>query len=130
SPSPSQPSTDSAPPQRHVRLRRAVIRTDGRRLHRTAEFTDGSTGTVEMQWPDVQRVAAFRRDVLTDPVLCVAISDPANIVVLDEPMEGWKHLIDSLAQHLSQSPSFTEWRGRIGQGSPESHWTILFSASQ
>jgi hypothetical protein len=114
--------------QRKVALRRAVIRTDSALLQRTAQFTDGSTGAVEMKWSEIKRVAAFRRDVLTRPVFCVAITDPANVVVLDESMQGWKPLIKALSKRLSQSPSFSEWREKIGRGSADSHWTILFSA--
>jgi hypothetical protein len=122
SPSPS----DATPAQRHVRLRRAVIRTDGARLYRTAEFTDGSMRSVEMDWPEVRRVAALRRDVLTDPVLCVAISDPSNVVVLDESMEGWQGLIEALPQRLAAELSFTDWRSRIARDDGDSHWTALF----
>lgn len=103
-----------------------MIRTDGARLHRTAEFTDGSTRSVEMDWPSVRRVAALRRDVLTQPVLCVAISDPANVVVLDESMEGWQGLIEALPQRVAAELSFTDWRSSIGSDDSDSHWTALF----
>lgn len=115
---------------RNVRLRRAFIRTDGTRLRRTAEFTDGSTKVVEMKWGEVRRVAAFRRDVLTQPVLCVAITDTSNAVVLDESMDGWKSLVESASKYLRQSPSFSEWQETIARESPDSYWTILFRAAQ
>ena len=128
SPGPAQPSTNATPAQCHVRLRRGVIRTDGLRLQRTAEFTNGSTCTVHIQWSEVRRVAAFRRDVLTQPVICVAISDPANLVVVDECMEGWQSLLDALAQSVAPAPSFTEWRSNIRSDDADSHWTALFQA--
>jgi hypothetical protein len=128
SPVPSKPSTKSTPAQRHVRLRRAVIRADGERVNRTAEFTDGSTCAVEMKWGELRRVAALRRDVLTEPVLCLAISDLSNIVVLDESMEGWQTLLDALAQRVAADPSFADWSSRIGRDDADSHWTALFSA--
>lgn len=105
-----------------------MIQTDQSLVHRTAEFTDGSTGNVEMQWPDVQRVAAFRRNVLTHPVLCVAISDPSNIVVLDEAMDGWEGLLKELSRILSESASFSQWRDSIQGESTDSYWTVLFRA--
>jgi hypothetical protein len=128
SPSSAKPSTDATAAQRHVQLQRAVIQTDQALLHRTAEFTDGSTGKVEMQWPDVRRVAAFRRNVLTHPVLCVAISDPSNIVVLDEAMDGWEGLLKELSRILSEPASFSQWRDSIQGESTDSYWTVLFRA--
>lgn len=115
---------------RNVRLRRAFIRTDGTHLHRTAEFTDGSTKVVEMKWGEVRRVAAFRRDVLTQPVLCFAVTDTSNVVVLDESMDGWKSLVESASKYLKQSPTFSQWRETIACDSPDSYWTILFRAAQ
>jgi len=128
SPAPTQPPASQPEAQRKVALRHASIRTDESRLQRTAAFTDGSTRAVEMKWDDVRRVAAFRRDVMTEPVLCVAISDPANIVVLDESMEGWQSLLNAMPRLLPESPSFTEWRTQIPAGSAASHWTVLFRA--
>ncbi len=123
-------SSQPAATQRSVRLRRAIIRADGDRLERTAEFTDGSTGAVEMKWLEVRRLAAFRRDVVTDPVLCVAITDTHQVVVLDESMEGWQPLLECVSRCLVGEPSFSEWRRQINDKSTESHWTILFSAAQ
>ena len=122
------PPSEPVAAQRSVRLRRAVIRADGTRLERTAEFTDGATRAVNMQWPEVRRVAAFRRDVLTSPVLCVAITDPQQVVVLDESMDGWQPLLECISRYLVGEPSFSDWRRRIVDGSAESHWTVLFRA--
>lgn len=130
SPQQAQPSSESAAGQRLVKLQSAAIRADGSKLSRTAQFTDGSTCAVEMNWNDVRRVAAFRRDVMTQPVLCVAISDPANIVVLDESMEGWKALLEGVSRNLKQSPSFSEWQEKIGHESHDSYWTVLFRSTE
>jgi hypothetical protein len=128
SPAHAHPPVPPAATQRRIALHRAAIRTDESRLERTAAFTDGSTGAVEMKWNEVRRVAAFRRDVMTEPVLCVAISDPANIVVLDESMDGWQSSLNAMSQHLAESPSFTDWQAQIPANSGESHWTVLFRA--
>jgi hypothetical protein len=130
SPTPAQPLGTAAGKQRTVALRHAAILVDESRLQRIAQFTDGTARGVEMQWSEVKRVAAFRRDVLTEPVLCVAISDPAKIVVLDESMEGWQPLLEAIPRHLTESPTFAAWREGIGHESTESHWAVLFSSEQ
>jgi hypothetical protein len=114
--------------QRLVALRRAEIQTDATCLRRTAHFTDGSTRTVAISWAEVSRVAAFHREVMAQPIACVAISDPARIVVLDEQMEGWNQLINQLPARLALAPSFAEWRGNTATEPPSSHWSILFRA--
>lgn len=83
-----------------------------------------------MKWTDVLRVAAFRRDVLSAPVLCIAVTDLRNVVVLDESMEGWPGLLKELSKHLSESASFSQWRESIQPDSLDSYWTPLFKAVQ
>ena len=128
SPTPAPASGTPSTPQRKVELQHATISADESRVQRSAAFTDGSTRAVEMQWDQVRRVAAFRRDVMTQPVLCVAITDPGNIVVLDESMDGWDGLLKELARRLSESASFAQWRESIQPESPDSYWTALFKA--
>lgn len=120
--------TGEAAGQRKVELARAVIETDGWKLHRRAQFTDGSVRELAMQWDDVKRVVAFRRDVLTSAVLSVAITDAAAVVVLDERMEGWGGLIDGLPRHFALAPSFAEWLAGLEHEPLSSGWTILFRA--
>jgi hypothetical protein len=122
----SEPLAIPAQPQREIRLEHAAIEAGGAELRRTARFTDGSTGAVQMQWSDVRRVAAFRRDVMTQAVLCVAVTDSSQVVVLDEGMEGWDGLLKELSKHLSESASFTQWRESIQTESQDSYWTALF----
>jgi len=118
----------ASPEQRRVALERAVIETDAANLRRTARFTDGSVRELAMHWRDVKRVVAFRRDVLTAAVLSVAITDKANVVVLDERMEGWATLIEGLPRQFALTPSFTEWLDRSAREPLSSGWTILFRA--
>jgi hypothetical protein len=120
------PAAQSESAQRRVELQHAEIKTDATSLHRTARFSDGSLRAVTMNWADVTRVAAFRRDVQTSAVVAIAVTDPANIVVLDEKMEGWSHLLEDLSAHLALTPGFTEWRGRASKEPLSSHWLILF----
>lgn len=115
-------------PRRTVALRSAELHADSRRIERIAQFTDGSTPSVAMSWSDVRRVAAFRRDVLTRPVLCIAVTDPHNVVVLDETMEGWDTLLQQLASALASVQPFTAWRSTIDPLSHDSYWTVLFAA--
>jgi hypothetical protein len=109
-----------------VKLQSAAIRTDESLLHRTARFTDGSTGVVEMKWDDVRRVAAFRRDVMTQPMICVAITDASKVVVLDESMEGFPHLVEALAGRLAGAPVAEEWRDSMNRPDQDVNFTFVY----
>jgi hypothetical protein len=123
------PAGSPQPVQLRIALDRAEIQADASQLRRTAHFTDGSISTLSINWADIQRIAAFRRDVLTSPVASVAISDPDNIVVLDEQMHGWPALVEALPTRIALTPTYPEWLTQAGTDDPHSsHWTILFRA--
>jgi hypothetical protein len=116
------------PGQRRIALQCAAIQIDGAQLRRTAQFTDGTVRAVAMNWADVKRIAAFRRDVLTSAVVSVAVTDTANVVVLDEHMDGWAPLIEHLPVHVTLATSFAEWLNQAIAEPHSSHWAILFKA--
>ena len=123
------PAGAPQPVQLRIALDRAEIQTDATQLRRTAHFTDGSIRTLAINWTTVNRIVAFRRDVLTAPVASVAISDPGNIVVLDEQMQGWPALLESLPSHLTLTPTYPTWLTQATSDDPHSsHWTILFKS--
>jgi hypothetical protein len=117
---------NAEPVQRTIALQRASIQTDGAQLRRTAHFTDGSIRAIAMNWADVKRVVAFRRDVLTSAVVSVAVTDTENVVVLDEHMDGWAPLIEGLPRHVALATTFADWLNQAVQEPLSSHWTILF----
>jgi hypothetical protein len=123
------PAGSPQPVQLRIALLRAEIQADASQLRRTAHFTDGSIRTLAINWADIQRIAAFRRDVLTSPVASVAISDPDNIVVLDEQMNGWPALVEALPTQIALAPTYPEWLTQASTDEPHSsHWTILFKS--
>lgn len=114
--------------QRRIELRSASIHLDDTGLRRIAEYSDGSVKTAGMKWGDVRRVAAFKRDVLTSGVLCLALTDAANVIILDESMEGWNGLVAALPDQVPGAPYAGEWRSAIIAPSEAANWTVLFRA--
>jgi hypothetical protein len=123
------PAGAPQPVQLRIALDRAEIQADASEVRRTAHFTDGSIRTLAINWANVKRIVAFRRDVLTAPVASVAISDPNNVVVLDEQMLGWPALVEALPTQIALTPTYPEWLTEASSHDPQSsHWTILFRA--
>lgn len=115
-------------PQRRIELRHASVHVDVTGLRRSAEFTDGTVKTVAMKWSEIRRIAAFQRDAMTAAVLCVAVTDAANVVILDEKMEGWNELIAALPARVQGVPAAAEWRSSIVEPPASANWTVLFRA--
>lgn len=81
-----------------------------------------------MEWTGIKRVGAFRCDDGAAGLVCIAVTDPANVVILDERMEGWNSLADALAEHLPGIPPVSGWRPRVAQTQASANWTVLFKA--
>jgi hypothetical protein len=114
--------------QRKIELHHAAIEVDGKALARTARFTDGSTRAVRMEWSGITRVGAFRCDDGAAGLVCLAVTDPANVVILDERMEGWSSLGEALAESLPGVPPASGWRERVIQPETGANWTVLFQS--
>lgn len=114
--------------QRRIELRSASIQVDNTGLRRVAEYSDGSVKSAGMKWGDVRRVAAFKRDVLTSGVLCLALTDAANVIILDESMEGWNGLVAALRDQIPGARDAGEWRNAIITPPDAANWSVLFQA--
>ncbi len=122
----NSPESKDVPPRR-IELRHAIIHIDGSALHRTAHFTDGSVKGVALSWSGITRVGAFRCDAPSPGILCLAVTDTANVVILDERMAGWDSILQALPTYLAGTPSPSEWRKRVA-ASPGVNWMVLFTS--
>ncbi|MFZ0394950.1 MAG: hypothetical protein WAL73_13910 [Terracidiphilus sp.] len=58
----------------------------------------------------------------------MAVTDPANEVILDERMEGWASLTDALAEFLPGVQPASGWQRRVIEPQSSANWTVLFKA--
>jgi hypothetical protein len=65
---------------------------------------------VTMQWADVSRATAFKRDLYSVDCVCVRFDRfGGNGVEVDEDMAGWLRLLEALPQHLGDCKPHAEW---------------------
>lgn len=81
---------------------------EGLRLSwRTLEDEFGSSS---LAWADVYRAVAYKRDLYTVDLICIAFfSAHDGALEIHEDMAGWQGLVDSLPRYLSGCTSFPEW---------------------
>ncbi|HWE85743.1 MAG TPA: hypothetical protein VG267_12425 [Terracidiphilus sp.] len=123
--SPAAP--DAGPRQRSVELRRAAIEVDSSAIQRTAQFTDGSTRSVRLEWNGITRVLALKCEQTHGELLCMIVTGGGNVVVLHEEMDGFRNMVDALPAHLAGAPAAAEWRHRVMRPAPEANVTRLFA---
>src|SRR5579863_1475287 len=91
---------DAGPGQRRVELRRAAIEVDASAIRRTAQFTDGSTRSVRLEWNGITRVLALKCEQPSGGLLCMIVTGAGTVVVLHEGMDGFRKMVDALPSHL------------------------------
>jgi hypothetical protein len=123
------PTGQTELPQRRIELRHASIHVDGPELRRTAQFSDGSVKSVAIKWSGITRVGAFRCENAGAGLLCMAITDPQNVVILAETMEGWDALLGALPARLAGVRPASDWRNSVVHPPAAANWTVLFAAS-
>jgi hypothetical protein len=65
-------------------------------------------------WTSIRRVVAFKRDVYSHDLLCLALEfQPQAVVELDESMKGWHELLKALPARLPGALSADEWLPRV-----------------
>jgi hypothetical protein len=65
-------------------------------------------------WTSIRRVVAFKRDVFSHDLLCLALElQPQAVVELDESMKGWHELLMALPARLPGALSADEWLARV-----------------
>jgi len=123
--SPTAPGT--GPRQRRVELHRAAIEVDGSAIQRTAQFTDGSTRSVRLEWNGITRVLALKCEQPSGGLLCMIVTGAGTVVVLHEGMDGFRKMVDALPAHLAGVLAVAEWQPRVMRPAAEANVTRIFT---
>jgi hypothetical protein len=81
-----------------------------------------------IQWCDVTKVCAFKRDLFASDLICLGIETSTATLELDEDMDGWDALVTARPTYLYGIPAVSEWWERVAKPAFATNMTILFSA--
>jgi len=78
-------------------------------------------------WSDILRVVAFKRDWLTVDCICLAIATTDGTTIeVNEEMEGWEALTESLPKHLPGSKLWSECFSQVAFPAFATNETVMF----
>lgn len=82
------------------------LRVDASGIH--IDF-DGKE-SVMLEWNDIQRIMAFKRDVYAHDLVCMLIEKAgAGSLEVNESMHGWTELVNQLPVRLPAAMRFADW---------------------
>ena len=70
-------------------------------------------GALEVTWPQIRQVVAFKRDRLAVDDLCLSILVGERRLEVDEDMPGWEELLGALDSKIMGVTPSSEWRPRV-----------------
>jgi hypothetical protein len=112
----------------HPRPWHGAILCDLSGMTRTITYEDdGSSIKVSVPWSDVVSVSAFKRDIYTYDLICIALETAEGCLEVNEDMEGWGAMVDALPEHLPGTPDNTEWWEKVALPPFVTNWTTLFT---
>jgi len=87
--------------------------------------------SIRISWNTVNRIVAFKRDLLTVDRICLLITtDDGRGVELDEELKGWDTFIQDLPQHLPGCKALADWLMPVATPAFATNETELFSRTQ
>lgn len=71
---------------------------------------DNDSGDLVIAWQETVAVKAFKRDLYSADLICIAFLSMDNRTVeIDEEMGGWESLVEKLHEYLPGCQKFEEW---------------------
>lgn len=86
----------------------------------------GPSKSVEVNWDDVNEIAAFKRDLFTVDMICLAIGCCDFAIEVNEEMAGWQDFVQKLPDNLPGCKSFPEWFLEVAFPAFETNTTVIF----
>ena len=87
-------------------------------------------GEIVVAWRDTIRVEAFKRDLWSVDLICLAIvSSNIKALEVNEEIEGWDSLVEKLPEYLPGCRTFEEWFHVVAFPAFKTNRTVIYSAS-
>ncbi len=108
-------------------IRKGALSFNDEGLTSTIFQHNGSRRTVQLSWSEVTGVLAYKRDIFTMDLICIALATADGTLEINENMEGWSPLIEVLPKYLPGSKSAAEWWKQVAFPPFLPNSTILLS---
>jgi hypothetical protein len=105
----------------------AQILLDDVGVRTTSVNSQDNTESMRMQWNEIDKVVAYKRDLFAFDLICLALADKNRSIELAEDMEGWDEFLDALSAHLPDMPATSAWRNKVAPPPFATNQMILFS---
>jgi hypothetical protein len=95
----------------------------------TSTSSKGESRIEEIEWVDIEKVIAYKRDCHGFDLICLAISGGDSAIEITEETDGWDALLDCAPEFLPGWQSKTVWYQGVILPAFKSNPTAVFSRS-
>ncbi len=92
-----------------ARRKRGTVVVDSSRVRTSVTAKDGAVTECVAAWAAITRVVAYKRDLLSCDLICLAFEAGEVTLDADEEMEGWADLLEALPTHFKGIRPQQEW---------------------
>jgi hypothetical protein len=88
---------------------------------------ENEKGQRSVMWDDVISIAAFKRDLFTVDLICLVMTLKNDAAVqVDEEMNGWDSLVQTLPAYLRGCKKYEEWFQTVAFPAFQTNLTVLY----
>ena len=87
----------------------------------------GVTESAGMRWNEIDRIVAYKRDIIMYDLICIAIADKNSSFELTEDMEGWDEVLRALSACLPGMPEYSAWWETVAKPAFATNQLVLFA---
>jgi hypothetical protein len=78
-------------------------------------------------WTKIEKIAAFKRDLYTVDLMCIAFETSDFVYEINEEMVSWAAFVTAIATHLPGCLKVEEWYQAVMLPAFETNQTVLYS---
>jgi hypothetical protein len=93
----------------------------------TSVGSGGESRIEEIEWINIEKVIAYKRDCYGFDLMCLAIGVAEDALEITEEMEGWDDLLDRAPDFVPGWQSKTDWYQEVMLPAFETKPTVIFS---
>jgi len=103
-----------------------TIKWDESEIIVAASKSNDDSWTTKIPWVDIEKIVVYKRDVFAYDLICLFVDFKGNEIELNEEMDGWDSLLETLPLKLPGALVREDWWEKVAFPPFATNPTLIF----